>query len=514
MPDDNAVRRWRPRPSNGSRPAKGHSGSIHAGGVALRAACYDDAVPTDAALHLARNDAFRLVLGELVLASGLVACILYLLRARKADLSALYFGIAGVLYGLRPIVELDLLRTAFPVFPWASLDSGITLIVGIPFVLFFGSTIARGYPWVTRGFITAQVLLASAGIPVILLHGPVRYVWFLDGVVSIASVIVFVWIAFHPKAPLDREVRILKLGLLVFGVFVLVQNLVSVDLLPDFGNWEPVGMVILLCTVGYVSAARTIRTERNWIAIRRELEIARQIQLSILPREMPRTKALQVAARYVPITAVAGDFYDFLVVDGDRAGILVADVSGHGVPAALIASMVKIAIAAQMPHAEDPARVLTGVNRTLCGKLQGQFVTAAYLFIDAAAGRMRYAAAGHPPMLWRRCKDQRIHVVEENGLILGFQAEAAYTFTERETSPGDRFLLYTDGVLEAANEAGEFFGEERLLKEMEEARTVGAEDFATSLLHDVGSWAGYGRGRPQDDDLTLLIVDCRSRASE
>lgn len=177
---------------------------------------------------------------------------------------------------------------------------------------------------------------------------------------------------------------------------------------------------MLLCTVGYVSAVRTLRTEESWIAIRKQLEIARQIQLSILPREMPHTTALQVAAGYVPITAVAGDFYDFLIVDRDRVGILVADVSGHGVPAALIASMVKIAIAAQMPHADDPAQVLSGMNRTLCGKLQGQFVTAAYVFIDSAARKMRYAAAGHPAMLWYRCTDQSIRTVEENGLTQGF----------------------------------------------------------------------------------------------
>src|SRR5271169_6281189 len=100
---------------------------------------YHDSVPIHVALDLAWNDAFRLTLGELAFTSGLVACILYLLRAPRTDPSALYFGIAGVLYGLRLIVELDLLGIAFPALPWAVFDSGITLVVGIPFVLFFGS---------------------------------------------------------------------------------------------------------------------------------------------------------------------------------------------------------------------------------------------------------------------------------------------------------------------------------------------------------------------------------------
>ena len=118
------------------------------------------------------------------------------------------------------------------------------------------------------------------------------------------------------------------------------------------------------------------------MAIRKELEIARQIQASILPDHMPRVTGLQIAVRYLPMTEVAGDFYDFLLVDDRRLGILIADVSGHGVPAALVASMVKIAIAAQAPHADDPAKVMNGLNSILAGKLHGQFVTAAYLYLD------------------------------------------------------------------------------------------------------------------------------------
>ncbi len=87
-----------------------------------------------------------------------------------------------------------------------------------------------------------------------------------------------------------------------------------------------------------------------------------------------------------PMTSVAGDFYDFIVVDENRVGILIADVSGHGMPAALIASMLKIAFAAQVPHAADPAQVLSGLNQALCGKFEHHFVTAAYVFVDMAKG--------------------------------------------------------------------------------------------------------------------------------
>src|SRR5271154_2836479 len=140
---------------------------------------------------------------------------------------------------------------------------------------------------------------------------------------------------------------------------------------------------------------------RQLLAINVELEMARQIQLSILPRSTPKIQGLEIAAQYLPMTSVAGDFYDFIVVDEKHLGILVADVSGHGMPAALIASMLKIALAAQEPHAADPAQVLLGLNQALCGKFQRHYVTAAYLFVDMLKGTLRYAGAGHPPMmLW------------------------------------------------------------------------------------------------------------------
>jgi sigma-B regulation protein RsbU (phosphoserine phosphatase) len=221
---------------------------------------------------------------------------------------------------------------------------------------------------------------------------------------------------------------------------------------------------------------------------------------------MPSSPRVRIAARYLPMTAVAGDFYDCLVVDDHRMGILVADVSGHGVPAALIASMVKVAIAAQAPHADDPARVLTGMNETLCGKLQGQFVTAAYLYLDFADDRMRYAAAGHPPMLWRRAAERRVEEIEQNGMVLGFFAGAPYSATERAVAPGDRFLLYTDGFLEATNGTDEFYGADRLRASFDRAPSGDPETSVAAIVEELAAWSGRV-GADQEDDLTAVCVD-------
>src|SRR5271157_285496 len=193
------------------------------------------------------------------------------------------------------------------------------------------------------------------------------------------------------------------------------------------------------------------------LTIQKELETARQIQMSILPSEIPKIDGLEIAARYVPMTSVAGDFYDFIVVDEKHIGILVADVSGHGMPAALIASMLKIALSAQLAHAADPAQVLLGLNQALCGKFQRHYVTAAYLFADMLKGTLRYAGAGHPPLLlWGR--SEGVRSVEENGLFLGKFPQAAYSFVELPLKAGDWALLYTDGIPETTNPSQIEFG--------------------------------------------------------
>src|ERR1700758_17439 len=155
------------------------------------------------------------------------------------------------------------------------------------------------------------------------------------------------------------------------------------------------------------------------LTIQKELETARQIQMSILPSEIPKIEGLDIAARYIPMTAVAGDFYDFIVVDEKHIGILVADVSGHGIPAALIASMLKVALSAQVAHAADPAQVLSGLNQALCGKFEHHYITAAYLFVDMQKRMLTYAGAGHPPLLLWGGSAEGVRDVDENGLFLG-----------------------------------------------------------------------------------------------
>ena len=243
------------------------------------------------------------------------------------------------------------------------------------------------------------------------------------------------------------------------------------------------------------------------LALNTELEMARQIQLSILPHAIPRLADLDIAAHYLPMTSVAGDFYDFIQIDDKHIGILIADVSGHGLPSALIASMLQVALTGQTAHAPEPGKVLVGLNRAFCGKFTHNFVTAAYVYVDLANNLMRYAGAGHPPMLqWRNSTGKATQVLE-NGLVLGIIEEANYEALEFLLEPGDRYVLCTDGILEAANSAQEQFGQGRLMCFIESQKDLATDQFSQMLLNDLSRWSNQPTEQGQQDDITLLVID-------
>jgi phosphoserine phosphatase RsbU/P len=249
---------------------------------------------------------------------------------------------------------------------------------------------------------------------------------------------------------------------------------------------------------------------RQLISINSELEMARKIQLAILPHTTPKITGLEIAARYVPMGSVAGDFYDFIMVDEKHVGILVADATGHGLPAALIASMLQMALAAQVGHAAEPGRVLAGLNQALCGKFTSHFVTATYIFVDMEQRIMRYAGAGHPPLLVWRTSTRSVDELEENGLVLGLFAEATYLEIEVPMVPGDRVVLYTDGILEASNPSQEMYGRDRFKRFLEANSSRGAGEFSDGLLNELARWSSQRSGQGQTDDITLLAVDFKN----
>jgi sigma-B regulation protein RsbU (phosphoserine phosphatase) len=330
-----------------------------------------------------------------------------------------------------------------------------------------------------------------------------------DGINSwivILTLVTLIFESLRRKNPTNDFV-IVRRGIAVFVAFALCDNISGVlqhsGVLKDRFRIEPVGFAFFLGALGYVAIRRTLARDHQFGEIQKELEIARRIQTDILPSAYPHSVHFNVAARYVPMTAVAGDFYDFLITNPQQAGLLIADVSGHGIPAALIASMVKLAATSQRANAADPAALLDGMNAVLHGNTQSQFVTAAYVYLDATSETLRYSAAAHPPMLLLRAGE--VVPITENGLMLAAFSFATYSTAEYPLESGDRLVLYTDGILEAANAGGEEFGPHRLSALLQDGASLSTEAAADHIVSSLKAWA-----KSQNDDLTVLICDYAS----
>ena len=445
------------------------------------------------------TDAPRFVVAIISIAIGSSSVLVQWLRRKSNDRLRLWFGLLALLYGYRTLLMTESARYFLSRSTINFQTALITFVIGIPAILFGWGLVSKKQNRVTKSLLMLNALMAGTFL---LFHSNdlvVRGLSTTNNVLVIAFTVAMIVYLFMVSPEAVPELKTLRIVILVWGAFVIYNNL---------RNWLPagsedfefVGFALFLCSLGYMVARRSLRTEEALVAIRNELEIARRIQTSILPECMPELCGLSVAAQYVPMSQVAGDFFDFLLVDERRIGILIADVSGHGVPAALVASMVKVAIAAQARHADDPAKVMAGLNSILLGKLQSQFVTAAYLFLDVDAGIGRYSAAGHPPLMHFIAAEQSIHEVVENGLILGVMPFASYETKMVSFGSGDRFLLYTDGIVEA-DQNGEEFGAGRVKEIL--LRPLSASQVCMSIGQEVSSWS---RG-VASDDVTIVAVE-------
>jgi serine phosphatase RsbU (regulator of sigma subunit) len=449
-----------------------------------------------------------------LLSIALAAVALFFFRRRTRDLTLIFFGLFCILYSVRMLAaNVPSFRSLFNESPafWDYLGWAITCTIILPFGLFLYQIVGESLRRFLRWLLAAQAVFAIFGILAVAFGVGLRKLFVANNVLVLATFValpVFLIATRRPGllAGLTREIRVFIAGFVVWILFIVRENLAGLRVLPG-RNVEFVGFLIFVACLGYVSARRILANEERLLAINKELEIARQIQSSTLPRTIPAFAGLEIVARYVPMSAVAGDFYDFLVVDDKHVGILVADVTGHGVPAALIASMLKVAFAGQAAHAHDPVRVLAGLNASLCGKFEEHFVTAAYLFMDLENGLLRYSAAAHPPLMLASRGVDKVREIEENGLMLGMFPEAAYSSVEIRVGSGDRCLLCTDGVFEAKNAAQEEFGKSRCKKFLEAQLDIPAARFVDALLSSIADFSGHNSSRAQEDDITLLVLD-------
>lgn len=238
-----------------------------------------------------------------------------------------------------------------------------------------------------------------------------------------------------------------------------------------------------------------------------ELRVVADIQRSLLPTTLPTIPGLELAAHYQTSQRAGGDYYDFFALPDGRWGLLIADVSGHGTPAAVVMAVTHC-IAHTLPGAPTPPGVLLEhLNHHLTRRYtrdSGRFVTAFYAEFDPASRRLKFASAGHNPPRLRRCgQPEVISLDQANTLPLGIAPDWTFPVEAVDLQPGDRVVLYTDGIIEAANAVGELFGTERLDAILRDCR-ASAGQTRDRILREIDSFTG---GLPAADDRTLLVMD-------
>ena len=237
--------------------------------------------------------------------------------------------------------------------------------------------------------------------------------------------------------------------------------------------------------------------------LKAELDIARALQIAILPSKFPAKSGCDGAARMVPASTMGGDFYDFIELPHGLVGLVMADVSGKGVPAAFFMAVARTNLRELAMHHAEPAACLARTNDVLCTQNPMElFVTVFYCIFDPASGALRYANGGHNPPYVRRA-DGSIEVLSgAGGLVLGAMPGVEYQNHALQLRAGDRLVLYTDGVTESPDSGGVEFGHERLLDSLRRNNALSACAMAQAVVEDV---AHFSAG-DQFDDITLIVA--------
>ncbi len=458
-----------------------------------------------------RAQVIDIVQGTVFLSIGATACAIAAIRWRRGVRILVWWGILSGMFGLQTLVQTPAVLAALPhplksAAPYVS--TAVMYLLQVSGLLAWRELTLGKLRLLIQLQIFVGLAIALVGIGTFVLGGPDDKWMFYNHLLAVFAMLVLLTVVLVPRFSKFLVIpnhRIFTAATLIFALEVLYTNLSSVLYYRILPMVASLGFAVLLFSLGYVALEVLFTNERRLLSIETELETARQIQSSILPASVPQLKNLRIAASYCPMTAVAGDFYQFIPVDEDHVGVLVADVSGHGVPAALISSMIKVAMQSVVVSADDPAQVLRSLNRILSAELRGQLTSAAYLWIDGESHSARYSAAGHPALLcWKDSRGELQHI-ESNGLPFGVARDCEYPVRSLTLASGDRVLIYTDGMLEPENAYGEPFGDRRLEEVVRDNRSQSASELSERLLSELRKWQPASMS--QQDDITLIVID-------
>jgi len=268
--------------------------------------------------------------------------------------------------------------------------------------------------------------------------------------------------------------------------------------------------------VGFDEVSREVEAHRRALAQKleaerraaQELEIAKQVQARLFPQELPPLRTLQYGGACIQARQVGGDYYDFLSLGRDRLGLVLGDIAGKGIAGALLMANLQANLRSQCAMALDqPQRFLRSVNQLFYeNTADSAYATLFFAEYDDQTKRLRYANCGHLPAFLLR-RDGALERLDSTCPVLGLFQAWDCSIDERLLCPGDTLALYTDGVTEAFNDAGEEFGDQRLIASLRRHRDQSAQAMVASIVDEV---RGFGADE-QYDDITLIVAKCRER---
>jgi serine phosphatase RsbU (regulator of sigma subunit)/anti-sigma regulatory factor (Ser/Thr protein kinase) len=252
--------------------------------------------------------------------------------------------------------------------------------------------------------------------------------------------------------------------------------------------------------------------------LRRELQLAQEIQNALLPKEVPKLEGFEIDAAYRAALEVGGDYYDFFEVDKNSIGIVVADVSGKGIGSSMVMTMIRTSMRLEARGNKRASYVLEKVNEVAMGDIKkGMYVTMYYVILDSKKRSVNYSSAGHNPMVLYRDETKSVSFLNPGGIAVGIDLGDPEEFNSRITSEklklrkGDLLFIYTDGITEAMNEKREQFGETRLIEFVKKYHHLPASDFKMKLNDEITS---FTKGYPQTDDITFVVLKLEMSPAE
>lgn len=326
----------------------------------------------------------------------------------------------------------------------------------------------------------------------------VGYLYFKFDLLAIASMLFTTGMITRSTALISSDNSFFQFNLLLIAVAFLVIPIIYIvsRLLKE---------EYVLENYGLPSHVQRI-SERE--RLRKELEIAAKVQLSLLPKEEPKIPGYDIAAISIPAIEAGGDYFDFVKLSSNKLGVAIGDVSGKGVGAAIYMTLTKGILQAHAEEDTSPKNVLAKVNRLLYKTIEkNSFVSMFYAILDVNQHKMIYARAGHNPGILTSRQSGGTKLLLSKGMALGLEEGHIFTSTLNEDefaiNQGDVFVLYTDGFTEAMNEKHELFGEDKLISLIEKNRNVGSRELINLILKDINKFVD---NYPQHDDMTMVVV--------